>query len=365
MSDTKGKADSPGPDPAGNPPIDVAHGTGSPAAAQGVDFERWYGLATKFVAPATFLTAVLFYYGYVSSRAQYRYFGLDVDTIGLSTRDYVMRSPQPLLVPLLLVSVIGAGLLAIARVLQRRIPLRMLRAATWASTLVLGVGVLMLFGYSWIGEWPYYPMVTPLVLAAGLLALVWCWRRAGGRRTAVALALIAVAVCVFWATATLAQWTGLGTAQRTARNLDQLPAVVMDTRERLYLGTTPDSGVTETNVGGLAVADEDQSVQVPLPGTAAPHPVRRPDVLGSRALDAQQLHPSGADRHRPSAVPVRQRRTGVTSVDRSFTRVSARPRGLTVTLPDLLVEASHGTSVRTHCGTPRSPPPVSAPGGRT
>ena len=259
MSDTKGKADSPGPDPAGNPPIDVAHGTGSPAAAQGVDFERWYGLATKFVAPATFLTAVLFYYGYVSSRAQYRYFGLDVDTIGLSTRDYVMRSPQPLLVPLLLVSVIGAGLLAIARVLQRRIPLRMLRAATWASTLVLGVGVLMLFGYSWIGDWPYYPMVTPLVLAAGLLALVWCWRRAGGRRTAVALALIAVAVCVFWATATLAQWTGLGTAQRTARNLDQLPAVVMDTRERLYLGTTPDSGVTETNVGGLAVADEDQA----------------------------------------------------------------------------------------------------------
>ena len=61
MSDTKGKADSPGPDPAGNPPIDVAHGTESPAAAQGVDFERWYGLATKFVAPATFLTAVLFY----------------------------------------------------------------------------------------------------------------------------------------------------------------------------------------------------------------------------------------------------------------------------------------------------------------
>lgn len=259
MSDIEGEEDPAGPDPAGNPPIDLVRGTRSPAAAQRADLERWYALATNFVAPATFLTAVLFYYGYVSSRAQYRYFGLDVDTIGLSTRDYVMRSPQPLLVPLLLVPAIGAGLLIVGRVLQRRIPLKMMRAATWASTVILGIGLLMLFAYAWIGEWPYYPMVTPLVLAVGLLALVWCWRRAGGHATSVVLALIAVAVCVFWATATLAQWTGLGAAQRTARNLDKLPAVVIDTKERLYLGTTPDSGVTESDVGGLEVADEDQT----------------------------------------------------------------------------------------------------------
>ena len=71
--------------------------------------------ATTFVAPASFFTAVLFYYGYVSSREQYRYFGLDVDTVGLSTRDYVMRSPQPLLVPVLLVTVIGALLILVSR----------------------------------------------------------------------------------------------------------------------------------------------------------------------------------------------------------------------------------------------------------
>lgn len=259
MSGTEREADPTGNEPAGIPPIDLERGTRSAGAATRFDFERWYTLATNFVAPATFLTAVLFYYGYVSSRAQYRYFGLDVDTIGLSTRDYVMRSPQPLLVPLLLVPAIGAGLLVVERVLQSRVPLEMLRSATWASTVILGAGLLMLFGYAWIGEWPYYPMVTPLVLAAGLLALVWCWRRTGGRPTTVALALIAVAVCVFWATATLAQWTGLGAAQRTARNLDQLPAVVMDTRERLYLGLTPDSGVTESDVSGAGVAEEDQA----------------------------------------------------------------------------------------------------------
>lgn len=49
-------------------------------------------VATTVIAPATMLSASLFYFGYVSSRAQHEYFGLDVDTIGLSTQDYVMRS---------------------------------------------------------------------------------------------------------------------------------------------------------------------------------------------------------------------------------------------------------------------------------
>ena len=106
----------------------------------------------------------------------------------------------------------------------------------------------MVLAFRWIGSWPYYPMVTPLVLTAGLLGLVWSWRRSGVRRSAVLLALVAVGVCVFWATATLAQWTGLGVAQRTARNLDDLPSVVVDTKERLYLGFTEDAGVTETTL---------------------------------------------------------------------------------------------------------------------
>jgi hypothetical protein len=67
--------------------------------------ERWVSLAAGIVAPVTLSTALLFYFGYVSARSQYEYFGIDVDTIGLSTQDYVMRSPQPLLVPLLVLTV--------------------------------------------------------------------------------------------------------------------------------------------------------------------------------------------------------------------------------------------------------------------
>src|SRR5215207_4454572 len=63
-------------------------------------FGKWLSLGGSIIAPATLITTLLFYFGYVSSRAQYDYFGVDVDTIGLTTQDYVVRSPQPLLVPL-------------------------------------------------------------------------------------------------------------------------------------------------------------------------------------------------------------------------------------------------------------------------
>src|ERR1051326_9200467 len=91
-------------------------------------WERWYKVATSFVAPATFVTALLFYFGYVSSRSQYAYFGVDVDTIGLSTQDYVMRSPQPLLVPLLVLTLGGAGLLALNATIRGRIAAAIARA---------------------------------------------------------------------------------------------------------------------------------------------------------------------------------------------------------------------------------------------
>lgn len=199
-------------------------------------WQRGYSVATTFVAPATFLSALLFYFGYVSSRAQFAYFGVDVDTIGLSTQDFVMRSPQALLVPALLLTLLGATLLALSHLLARRtFSAAALRRSYVAAGAILAVGVAMLFGYRWLGSWPFYPMVTPLVLVAGLVVLAWLWHRTGVRRGATGFALLAAVTCLFWATATLAQWTGLGAAQRTARDLDQLPAVVLDTKERLYL----------------------------------------------------------------------------------------------------------------------------------
>src|SRR3954454_5505255 len=63
--------------------------------------------AASVVAPLSVLTALLFYFGYASSRAQYEYFGIDVDTIGRSPQHAALRSPQSRLTPLLGSLVLG------------------------------------------------------------------------------------------------------------------------------------------------------------------------------------------------------------------------------------------------------------------
>jgi hypothetical protein len=57
------------------------------------------------------------------------------------------------------------------------------------------------------------------------------------------LLVLVVVATVFWATATLAQWSGTGRAKALARDLTSLPAVVVDLPERLVAG---DDTVSET-----------------------------------------------------------------------------------------------------------------------
>lgn len=269
-----------------------------PAAGQVV---RWVSSGVRIIGPPTVLGALLFYFGYVSSRAQYAYFGIDVDTIGLSTQDYIMRSPQPLLVPLLVLALIGVALLLLDTTILRRIAApaisaaesedpsrraaqlrgragyidRIARATSILGLAVLTVGVVLLFTYTLFREWAFYNLVTPLLLAIGGGLAVYALRisnfarrlkahqgapattgtgEAGAappygdgsvllRRIARMLVYFVIAVSVFWATATVAQWSGRGLAQGEARHLNRLPYVILDTKERLFLHSP---GVEET-----------------------------------------------------------------------------------------------------------------------
>jgi hypothetical protein len=245
---------------------------------------QWISSSATILAPASVLSGLLFYFGYVSSRSQYEYFGVDVDTIGLSTRDYVMRSPQPLLVPLLLLTLLGAGLVVMHTAVRRRIaaavPARAgglrhtARAVTIVGLVALAAGVILLFIHAATRALVVYNLVTPLLftLGAGLVAYASRIRSllgdkrgaapdatagSGGhpipgppdhavnlqRRAATILIYVVIAASVFWATATVAQWSGRGQAQSAARHLDQLPRTILDTKERLYLR---DPGVEET-----------------------------------------------------------------------------------------------------------------------
>lgn len=219
--------------------------------------ERWLSVGGSIIAPVTAITALLFYFGYVSSRAQYDYFGVDVDLVGLTTQDYVMRSPQPLLVPLLVLTLTCALLLGLHTFVRRQLTDHQLRRLA-RRTVVVGVafvvvGLVLLFLYPWLGRGDYYPLITPLVLVIGGSLSGWglgqirrqdavtATEAGKGRRkvdaldAAVVLVWIAVAAGVFWATATIAEWSGRGLGMEQARNLRDLPSVVLDTKEPMFL----------------------------------------------------------------------------------------------------------------------------------
>ena len=210
--------------------------------------DRWVSLATSFVAPVTLISAVLFYFGYVAARAQYDYFGLDVDVIGLSTRGYVMRSPQPLLTPMLVLVLGGVAVVAFDHWVRRRAVEDWFRPLVTivlgAGLVLLAVGTVLLAGFALVGGWTYYALVTPVLLGGGAALVAYALRLRGGRlEPRIVLLWVGVAACVIWATATTAQWTGRGLAMEQARNLRSLPSVVLDTRERLYVPAT--AGVEE------------------------------------------------------------------------------------------------------------------------
>jgi hypothetical protein len=211
--------------------------------------ERWVSFAAGIVTPVTLITALLFYFGYVSARSQYEYFGIDVDTIGLSTQDYVMRSPQPLLVPLLALTLVAVAGLVLHKALQSRADVVAVRRARLVAILVLALGVLGLFLYPVLGGLAYYPLVVPLVIgfAATVLAyLSYLTTRLQELRpqlTLIALLAIVTLTCAFWATATTAQYSGRGLAKSAAKHMDRFPVVILDTKERLHLHSP---GVEET-----------------------------------------------------------------------------------------------------------------------
>jgi hypothetical protein len=258
--------------------------------------EQWVSIGATVIAPTTVLGAMLFYFGYVASRSQYAYFGIDVDTIGLSTQDYIMRSPQALLVPLLVLTLSTTGLLLLDTTVRERIasaagetaaeanpadpgtrPLSRIERIQQIAQLsracglvVLAVGVILLFVYPLAGSWALYPLLTPALIAFGAALTAYASRAQHGARqpaaatakdgaqpgpapsdgsvtarwTARILACSVIAASLFWVTATIAQWSGLGLAKYDAQHFGSLPAVILDTRERLFL-RDPD-GIEET-----------------------------------------------------------------------------------------------------------------------
>jgi len=272
----------------------------SPDSREPGQLQQLLSSASAFIAPTTVLTGLLFYFGYAFTRAEYASFGLDVDTIGLNTRDYVMRSPTPLVLPALVLALLGAAVTAANATLHRRIDAelggrggasgppgpsgsadppgsadpadvqlppdsptlrRWRRAARGVlvcagTALLAGAGLLIGYALGAMREWGPFSLLTACLLALGAALAISGLRTEGrlGRRdpprASVAMPLYLVLTgAVFWATATVAPFIGRGEARATARHLDRLPAVILDTKERLFLRSP---GVVETQLEASA-----------------------------------------------------------------------------------------------------------------
>ena len=151
----------------------------------GLGFEKWMGFLSSFVAPLTLVTALLFYFGYVSTREFFRYFGVDVDIIGLSSQEFVMRSPGALFIPVMVLTLLAAGMLRKepgGRVSREGL-LGLAYLVGAAGTLMVGTRITqeahdiqaILFGTGVLVR----PSDTTWVLtiAAVLIALMLWWRR--------------------------------------------------------------------------------------------------------------------------------------------------------------------------------------------
>jgi hypothetical protein len=223
---------------------------------------RWLGIVGLVIAPTTLITSLCYYFGYVSTRKNMLYFGIDPDAIGYTTSDYVAKSVGvvfAMTLALLAVSaaLLGAGLY-IRRVAGTGRRTRLIRWAAWilmaagALATVIGlVGVLGgLVGVGLLGLTPDEKRaVTPVALGGAALLLLGFWMLrisgtsdtqrplAGVERALVAIAVAVVVAALFWATNIFATKAGESDGINAAATTlwENENSVVLDTKERLVL----------------------------------------------------------------------------------------------------------------------------------
>ena len=239
---------------------------GSAPGDTGVEASLHQTLRTigSVIAPTTLLTALLFYFGWVSVSVQARYFGFDASLLEFSTQDYLLQSISPTFLPL------GGALLVVLALLRGHNFLDHWIGPGRAGGIVVGVVAaagLALFFRGFFGIlWPRpVDPLTPLGFAGGLglVSYTLFLRRrrsatdgsqAAAPRPAVrlfsldALALsLFIGLSVVWVVAEYAEWDGSRKAQRLVRDLAYRPAVVVYSPQRLLL---EGPGVREEDLSG-------------------------------------------------------------------------------------------------------------------
>ena len=223
-----------------------ALGAGDPGESHA---EKWIQLATGVIAPTTVLAALLLYFGYVATAAEYGHFGITLGTLGLSTQELALRSVAALYVPLgalllLLLLAVGIHRTVSAWLATGRRP-RLLRLTglvlTAIGAVALARGVLGVVVPDVARTEPM--ALSPLSLGLGVTAVAYGGHlrrrtssgqpaRAGpwSRRAELVFTAGLVTLSLFWATNSFAAAYGRGRAAEVADRLQvNRPGITLDT----------------------------------------------------------------------------------------------------------------------------------------
>jgi hypothetical protein len=203
------------------------------------------------IGPVTLATGLLYYFGYVSARAYYAYFGIGLSALDFDPTSYLARSPVTLFKPITTILLLAFVLL----LLHHAVVFTLKRAGTRAARIVavttvgLGlvscvVGLVGLYG-------PPLGVLAPTALGAfavlveyGLWTATRCsalpaWlgqaavaHVTGLRRAILVLVLV---LSVFWAVSNLAEERGLAGARLTEQVLAAMPRAVVYSDKDLQL----------------------------------------------------------------------------------------------------------------------------------
>jgi uncharacterized membrane protein YidH (DUF202 family) len=211
------------------------------------------GFASKVLAPAGVITAVLYYFGFLREQALFARFGVDLGSVGFSTTDYLVRSAGTLFVPLIVV-LLGAVAAVLAHHTLDYVTTRLTPERRRVVSLgLVAVAVLLLVagvvGVQQRGDPAVGSLAGPVALGGGAILLQYAVDNAGpgtmpagvssaltGTRTVRHAATVAlVLVSIFWATANLAQRRGVEAAKAIEKSLPVQAQAVVYSKERLQI----------------------------------------------------------------------------------------------------------------------------------
>jgi len=209
-------------------------------------------------SPVALATALMFYFGWIRTRAEAQAFGYDTSVTGMSVQDFVMKSVIVLYVPLL-VPLLAALLLVwlhhrIIGVARRRAGFRdsllwCANSLTMSWTIWAALGIILL-----ILAPPLRLFAIPAALTLALLCAIYgdqLRRNLNARQrmpsSVRALILVALALVVFWDTERIAGAVGRAYAAQITSNPKQLMAVTVYSPQSLDI-TVP--GVIVTKLSG-------------------------------------------------------------------------------------------------------------------